>query len=518
MEIGYYREPLDARKLVPKESTLADVASAVESLEGLLARSKKDLERLRKEILDLADGKATSRNLIEAIGRETETTRQDLERATRAIENSDNRIAKIEREIAYENEVLGSSQASRIDLQAKLDALMREKPSVGLKARSAELADLESKHAVLYDSLNELIREKVALEARVSSLESSITTFGQNREQLTSQEDSFERQTAEAQSRIELSVKSLSSEEEKLNMLQRQRQEILSGLTSAKAKRAEFEQALKRLDSEVMRTVNQLDPLNREVAEVSSSIREKEMRASLLWSEVKQLGYSELLEVDPKETQSLDAALNGLKRELERIGAVNELAVSQYEEQKSNYQQLASRIYEIEKERHAIIQFMNELDKKKHDMFMRAFNQVNGTFQEIFNKVTGSGRGRMALEYPDDPFKGGVDMLLEFPGKSEMTISSASGGEKSVGTVCFLLALQAIHPMPFYMFDEIDAHLDVLNSQRLAELLRERSKGSQFIVVSLKDTAISRGNKVYGVFIQDGVSQIVSMPMAQVAA
>jgi chromosome segregation protein len=267
-----------------------------------------------------------------------------------------------------------------------------------------------------------------------------------------------------------------------------------------------------------MTIINELEPLNREIAELNSTIKEKEMRASLLWAEIKQLGYSELLQVEPQQLASLETSLPALRRELESIGAVNGLAVSQYEDQKNNYKQLATRIYEIEKERHAIIQFMNELDQKKRDMFMRAFNQVNGAFEEVFAKITGTGRGRMALEFPEDPFKGGVDMLLAFPGKSDMTISSASGGEKSVGTVCFLLALQAIHPMPFYMFDEIDAHLDVVNSQRLAELLRERSKGSQFIVVSLKDTAISRANKAYGVFIQDGVSQIVSMPMAEVAA
>jgi chromosome segregation protein len=267
-----------------------------------------------------------------------------------------------------------------------------------------------------------------------------------------------------------------------------------------------------------MKVINQLEPLNREVADLNSTIKEKEMRASLFWTEIKQLGYNELVQVGSKGLPSVEESLNALKRELERIGAVNELAVSQYEDQKSNYKQLATRIYEIEKERHAIIEFMNELDKKKYEMFMRAFNQVNTTFQEIFAKITGTGRGRMVLEFPEDPFKGGVDVLLEFPGKSEMAISSASGGEKSVSTVCFLLALQAIHPMPFYMFDEIDAHLDVLNSQRLAELLRDRSKGSQFVVVSLKDTAISRGNRVYGVFIQDGVSQVVEMPMAQVAA
>ena len=518
MEIGYYREPLDARKLMPRQSTLADVASAVASLEKLLERSKKDLERLREEILNLTDSKAASKNLIEAMQRETDTIKQDLERTARSIENSDKRVAELGGQIEDENATLKSSLDTRQDLQNRLDHLVKERSSFGIKAKSAELAELENRHAALYDELNRLIQERLELESRISTFESSIATFSQGHDQMKAQITSIEKQAADAQSRIEAANQTLSAEQETLKQLQDQRQELLDGLTSAKTKRSEFDKALKRLESELMKIINELEPLNRELADVNSTIKEKEMRASLLWSEIKQLGYNELVEVDLQELRSLEESLSGLRRELEHIGAVNELAVSQYEEQKNNYKQLATRIYEIEKERHAIIEFMNELDKKKHDMFMRAFNQVNGTFQEIFAKITGTGKGRMTLELPDDPFKGGVDVLLEFPGKSEMTISSASGGEKSVSTVCFLLALQAIHPMPFYVFDEIDAHLDVVNSQRLAELLRERSKGSQFIVVSLKDTAISRANRVYGVFIQDGVSQVVSMPLAEVAA
>ncbi len=518
MEIGYYREPLDARRLVPKGTTLADVASAVVSLEGLLERGRKDLERLRQEILNLTDSKAASKHLVEAMERDGETIRQDLERASKAIENSDKRIGALELEIENENRSRECSTAAKEDLQGKLDLLMKEKSSIGLKARSAELVELEGRHGVLYDELNKLVQEKLALEARVATLESSIATFNQNIEQTRAQVESLNCQIADLQSKIQATDCTLREEREVLKQLQDQRQEIVNQLTSAKTRRGEFEQAFKRLESELMAIINKLEPLNRDIAEINSDIKEKELRASLLWSEIKQLGYTELVEVDPKELPSFEASLTSLRRELEHIGAVNELAVSQYEDQKNNYKQLATKIYDMEKERHAIIQFMNELDQKKHDMFMRAFNQINNAFEETFAKITGSGKGRMALEFPEEPFKGGVDMLLEFPGKSEMAISSASGGEKSVGTVCFLLALQAIHPMPFYMFDEIDAHLDVLNSQRLAELLLDRSKGSQFIVVSLKDTAISRANRVYGVFIQDGVSQVVSMPMAQVTA
>ena len=518
MEIGYYREPLDARKLVPKESTLADVTSAVTSLESLLERSKKDLERLREEILNLTESKSASKNLIEAMEREANTIGQDLERTAKAIENSDKRVATLREEIEHENSNLKSSQDRRQDLQDKHSLLTKERSSFGLKAKSDELAELESRHAALYDELNELIQGRLELESKISTLEAYVATSEQNRDQMKAQIASIEKQIADIQTKIEASNQELAGREATIKQLQDQRQGILRSVTSAKAKRNEFEQTLKNLEAQLMKIINQLEPLNREIADLNSTIKEKEMRASLFWTEIKQSGYNELVEVDPKELPSIQESLNALKRELEHIGAVNELAVSQYEDHKNNYKQLATRIYEIEKERHAIIEFMNELDKKKFDMFMRAFNQVNTTFQEIFAKITGTGKGRMVLEFPEDPFKGGVDVMLEFPGKSEMTISSASGGEKSVSTVCFLLALQAIHPMPFYMFDEIDAHLDVVNSQRLAELLRDRSKGSQFLVVSLKDTAISRANRVYGVFIQDGVSQVVEMPMAQVAA
>ena len=107
------------------------------------------------------------------------------------------------------------------------------------------------------------------------------------------------------------------------------------------------------------------------------------------------------------------------------IGGVNELAVSQYEEVKENYKHLATRIYELEKEKLSIMQFMNELDKRKLDAFMKSFNQVSQSFNEIFSTVT-SGAGRLFLEDPEKPFEAGADIRLQFPGKAEMAIGSAS--------------------------------------------------------------------------------------------
>ncbi|HZF20893.1 MAG TPA: hypothetical protein VEZ43_00325, partial [Dongiaceae bacterium] len=160
-----------------------------------------------------------------------------------------------------------------------------------------------------------------------------------------------------------------------------------------------------------------------------------------------------------------------------------------------------------------IIEFMNDLERQKRDTFMAAYNKVNDTFQRLFGEMTDSkGKGQMVLDNAENPFDGGLELMLQFPGKPMLTIGSASGGEKSVSTVCYLLALQQIHPMPFYVMDEIDAHLDVVNSRRLATLIRSRSGESQFIVISLKDTTISRAERVYGVYNEKGMSNVISLP------
>src|SRR5207244_6638488 len=120
------------------------------------------------------------------------------------------------------------------------------------------------------------------------------------------------------------------------------------------------------------------------------------------------------------------------------------------------------------REKLAILAIINELEKRKLDNFTTAFTKVNDTFHQIFSDITNGGNGRMALDSPDDPFEGGLDVFLQFPGKTELTIGAASGGEKSVSTVCYLLALQQIHPIAFYIMNDIDAPLDVMTGKRPA--------------------------------------------------
>ncbi len=82
-----------------------------------------------------------------------------------------------------------------------------------------------------------------------------------------------------------------------------------------------------------------------------------------------------------------------------------------------------------------------------------------------------------------------------------------------MAAIAYLLAIQKFLKAPFYLFDEIDAHLDDLNTGRLAEVLKDNSNEAQFLMVSLKDVMVHKADRIYGVFAQGGRSRVLALPM-----
>ncbi len=517
METGYFRQPFDISRLLLSTQTVALLKNTLSSLEVLANKAKEEIARLDQETIDLTKSKAQSQNLIRSTEKEITSVTENLERARRIIEETDSRLDRLSHEIGTEEVVLKASTIQKDKIQERLAEYETSRSSLKLRSRSAAILEKENDHAQLTHDLNQLVRRKIETESRIESLGSAITVIEPSTEQTKIQGSGIDRQIEKLASELALSQAELSKFEGQLKQLEATRDDITRELTGVRAKRGEYDAQRAKIDTEITDLLDALDPLNNELATLNASSKQGQMQVEFHMNQLKELGFTETVKVTNEEVEYVERTLPVLKKELSSIGGVNELAASQYEEVKENYKHLASRIYELEKEKLSIIQFMNNIDRQKLEAFMKAFNQVSQSFNEIVSTVTG-GTGRLFLEKPDSPFEAGADIRLQFPGKTEMTIGSASGGEKSVGTVCFILALQAIHPMPFYMMDEIDAHLDVVNSQRLAELLKAKSRGSQFIIVSLKDVTIARADSVYGVFIQEGTSQVVSLPMQEVKA
>ena len=73
--------------------------------------------------------------------------------------------------------------------------------------------------------------------------------------------------------------------------------------------------------------------------------------------------------------------------EMERIGAINQLAAQHYADQISRYRELSVRLNELEREKQAIVQFMDEIEAKKRKVFMDAFEKINASLNNVLRKI-----------------------------------------------------------------------------------------------------------------------------------
>ncbi len=513
LESGYYRAPFDITTMIPGSTALEGLEKTVKSLELIVQRQRLDIDRLEAEIDRLREDRVSASKTREALTREVDVARKSLDHTRSRLQESRRRIDSLRNSMEREKLLLDETTEKQSEMKRRLAALEEQRDRLKIGSRQATVSQLERERDRAVGETEALLREKLDLESKLASYQSTLDTLRPGYDQVKIQLRSLESEIRKEGGRIKDSNEKAETLQQRMKEMEGEKERLVGSLGAVGEERKKYEDQFAEIEKNLRSLLERMDPLNSSVMEMKAGLREVETQLSMLKSQLLSLGFETPLEVAPELTREAEDLKRVLQNELDDIGAVNQLAVQQYEEQKDGYKQLSVRINELEREKLAIVDFMNELDRRKRETFMSAFNRVNNTFQQLFSEMTSEGgHGRMVLENPEDPSAGGLDVFLQFPEKPELTMSSASGGEKSVATVCYLLALQQIHPMPFYVMDEIDAHLDVLNTKRLATLVRSRSKGSQFIVISLKDTTISRAERVYGVYPEKGVSRVISLP------
>jgi structural maintenance of chromosome 1 len=142
---------------------------------------------------------------------------------------------------------------------------------------------------------------------------------------------------------------------------------------------------------------------------------------------------------------------------------------------------------------------------KRYDMFMKAYEPISESIDEIYKEVTKGDQSKMGgtaflgLEDMSEPYNAGVKFNAMPPLKRYRDMTELSGGEKTLASIALLFAIHQFRPSPFYILDEVDAALDNANVKKLANFVMKKSKDLQFLVISLKDTFFSKSDALIGV-------------------
>ena len=353
----------------------------------------------------------------------------------------------------------------------------------------------------LYTTITNEYRDK---SSELTTLQTKANQEKSQSNRLYEEERSLNLERQESETKIQELEKQKEPKKEVLVKLREKEQELIATSGSSIGQLKEYDDKLKILSEKKTEITKQISILERQSDSLNHDLHDLKENELRLKQIISAFTFDKAM-----ETFDVEPIIQGLSGELTSLNSLNAKAPQMYLEVSYGYRSMSTRKNSLEEEKNAIIKFLDDVDKEKRQTFLDAFDTVDKEIRLIFNKMT-SGNAWLELQNEDDIFSSGISYLIQFPNKPKRESTSISGGEKTLAAIVFVLALQKLKPSPFYLFDEIDAHLDAPNSEKLAKILEERSKESQFILVSLKDSVIQKAKLIYGVFPKNGVSHVVT--------
>jgi chromosome segregation protein len=510
---GFYRRPPDYSKLIPTEESIDSLSRTIKDLRQRLKTRMTELKSSGGSLRGFNSFMDGSKETMAKIDVEVVDTNERIERLQKTLTQADETITKFRAEAEREQGLITALEERKQRILQQIEGTKTEIARLR-EFKPSDVTDLEIKNA----SLSKFISEQ---QEQLNKVQNEIAVQRSYIERILTLRQS---EASEQRRRMLEEVRTLEDEQIRSNQrLVEVNREIESVKRDLDSVSTEVEATSKVLDQhqKTLRMVNQrMEDLERRreaedkrMNQLSLDIERLKLQSEQRLDELAANGYEDKVDVTGVELERVDGRLQLVRQEKNSLGAVNQLALDHYDEYMNNYKSQSTRINELEAEKAGILRFIEQVEKDKTEHFMAAYNEVCENFSHLFSRVTGGGDGRLELQKPEDPFSGGVDLYLQFPGKPMRLGSGASGGERSVAAIAYLLAIQKFLKAPFYLFDEIDAHLDDHNTSRLAEVLKDNSIEAQFLMVSLKDVMVHKADRIYGVFAQGGRSRVLALPM-----
>ncbi len=529
------QEKIDRLKmaLAEKKGMMENLAKKELSLEKLSAASEYEIDKQKKlmekiskmDVCPLCKSRVTKEH-IDSMHREIY---QKIDSLKKEIENSDKELKEI-----YNKKGILVQEIEQTNLEISRGTYDIIKIS-NTQEKQAQIKSLQEKIDSLKGEISELLKREKSLEnsfdensnieEKYEKLKIELQEISLRSEENIDSELSFKKREIE---RSKISLKQMSREEEDLNSgLEEINKDINEKEELLEKKKKQEEELAKKFQ----KTISERDALQKKTRDSEIEISKKQNTIYNLEQEMNNLKIDLAkvnAEIENLETEMLDfpnveiikANRNFLLERLAKaqdilsqIGSVNLRSLEVYDSIKKEYDSIKEKTEVISKEKEGILKIIHEIDVKKKKTFMQTLNSINDLFSRNFSQLSSKGHVFLDLENKQQPFEGGVNIIVKTGHGKYFDVKSLSGGEQTLVALSLIFAIQELKPYYFYIFDEIDAALDKRNSERLGELLKKYMQKGQYIVISHNDEVISNSTNLYGVSMHEGISKIVSLKL-----
>ncbi|KAL2709236.1 Structural maintenance of chromosomes protein [Kluyveromyces marxianus] len=493
LDIQRYNNAASKYKQVEEE--LNEVSMQIKAEETKAESSKSILseQNITNHKLKLAEKNAQASNAMQLFNRNNEIQTQLESLKMHTIQLS-SLIDGYNHEI---NTIENDMQEFNKDKGAKLKQL-----EATLSNMSNDVNRLDTETSKLFDDYQNLSVETEQLSNDISNAENQIATA---QEKITELQETCNKYSDIA------STKKL-----ELNELQQNLEEERSRLSTMEEELAELETLLKNKNRLLSKSEVELQKLSTDLTKHKNDTQnidhaiEKTLGENPWLTDTAMvndiLAQNKNINIDQYKKRGHDLAesFQNLRRK------VNPKVMSMIESVEKKEAALKTMIKTIEKDKQKIQETIRKLDEYKRDTLIKTWQKVNIDFGNIFSDLLSNSFAKLEPSEGKDVTEG-LEVKVKLGKIWKESLVELSGGQRSLIALSLILALLQFKPAPMYILDEVDAALDLSHTQNIGHLIKTRFKGSQFIVVSLKEGMFTNANRVFRTRFQDGTSVVSIM-------
>ncbi|MBV9543327.1 MAG: AAA family ATPase, partial [Chloroflexi bacterium] len=441
----------------------------------------------------------------------------ERDRALQAARRQTAARADLEARAAQLRDVVTAARAERDDLAETVRASDARLAEVSASLNAAR-TDLSAHEAVLLQRRAQHQAQRV-LHARIrdelqAARAAEQATTGRLME-LKEQIEELENRDRHLAGEIKSTLQQLAPIEEELAAAEQRRADVIARRRAIEAdvgqlRVAERSAHAAREERHVIaqRAADDLERLHLEIAETAELEGDDAIAEQLRL----ELPGAEPVDPEPFDVEAAHRRIGVLQRELRAVGGVADSVVAEYTELRDRHDFLEHQSEDLRAAMAELQTAAMELEEHMRERFASVFQAVEEAFVECFKVLFGGGEARLVLTQPDDLLVSGIDIVARPPGKKLQGLLSLSGGERALTIVALLFGLLKVNPTPFCVLDEVDAALDEANVQRFANLLAEFARDIQFIVVTHNRATMEKADAMYGVSMDaSGVSHVFTV-------
>jgi chromosome segregation protein len=489
-----------------------------------LTNRANQLREMRTEITTIQGTRQGDlRNIIasiESTGDEIENLEKELTSLRYEFQTATNELQRLEKERKTLSNKLELLKGRQYDLTLNYDNLAREKEQLVAKLNESAtvIGEFETNSEKAQSRLSAVQISQIELKSKRQQIESQIRHTRELIFEIKANSDSKASEIITADEDINLSVEKMAVLEKELKDAFDARMKLQEQQISLRQEFDQIQEVLNNREKEIksIRQMREEATQKLHIAEIRMTEIEAETRniADKIRDEY-DLNLADITAESPDPDLAEDKRaerIAELREIMKIIGAVNLLALEEYQTIKERQEFLSTQMNDLLNAKSTLLSTITKINSTAKRLFLETFDKVRESFQKVFLELFTGGEADIKLLEPEDPLESPIEIIARPRGKKLLSIAQMSGGERALTAISLLFAIYLVKPSPFCILDEIDAPLDDANIHRFLKMIKAFSDQTQFIIITHNKITMEAADVLYGVTMeQPGVSRVVSV-------